>query len=165
MMCIKCFQLSLLMTLCEHPRLELHILVIISTKSFLDACYSHLKNLHPTCGCYLISLSSCCAIRLLQKFSRVTLAMVTRSLVWLLMEEHELWPVIAMLYLQGHTEDSGSILSVHTTGNTCSLTLLPCGLVRKRCSRQSVRDRTLEKTIKTLLLFKGQSNAVFRALS
>ncbi len=52
--------------------------------------------------------------------------MVTRSLVWLLMEEHELWPVIAMASLQRHTVNEVSrelvYIITHQIGPCCCKT-------------------------------------------
>ena len=65
------------------------------------------------------------------------MAMVTRSLVWLLMEEHELWPVIAMLYLKRGTVHEVSREHVHSTihpVSPCYVQPLPHTVTEKKNS-------------------------------
>lgn len=89
--------------------------------------------------------------------------MVTRSLVWLLMEEHELWPVIAMLYLERHDEVSRERLHstthplwVHAEGSTCPFTLLPQSwettLRSKRWDNGGLKEAAEYRSIKMYLV-------------
>lgn len=60
---------------------------------------------------YLVSLSSCCIIRLLQKFSSVSLATVTLSRVWLLMGKDVVVPAVIAMVTCTETEQVKSLVT------------------------------------------------------
>lgn len=57
--------------------------------------------------------------------------MVTRSLVWLLMEEHELWPVIAMLYLERQEHNRACLVVMGRSDVTTLRCLLQIGTMNE----------------------------------
>lgn len=77
---------------------------------------SDFTNMQSSSSSYLISLSSCCVRRVLQKFSMVSLATVTLSLVWLLMGSGAaMSPVMAKLFYTGKETDITFYFSFHWT--------------------------------------------------